>query len=364
MYNDLRENMLRMWIPVLGMHRSGTSAIAGVLQTLGLHFGDSEQAIPVTTANPKGYWERQDVMAVNDAILEKLGCQWDRLHAYRPAAVEEFRNPDLESRIRDILAPLARPPAGFLKDPRLCLTLPIWERVAQPVAALWVIRNPLAVARSLEARGDCSLPVGLAMWELYNRVLALRLRTRPHILVDFDDFQQNPVAGARRLVQQLQAAGVNLHHDGDFTHLKQWFDQDLVRQRPGDEDVSLVPDALRTWYRSLRDPSSVPEPAPYQLSTLSQYLLSYHDTKVRRDEEALRATTHERNVLTWELRKAHDRLQRLSAAQQAFLDSPMWQWGERAHRMWSRLTGRPGAKHPMDKVRDILREPDSTPGSD
>ena len=356
--------MLQRWIPVLGMHRSGTSAIAGVLQALGFHFGDSDQAIPVTDANPKGYWERQDVISVNDAILEQVGCQWDRLHAYHPEAIEAYSNPEIEGQIRDILAHIARPPAGFLKDPRLCLTLPVWERVAEPSAVLWVIRNPLAVARSLEARGDCSLPTGLAMWELYNRAVSTLLGRRTRIVVDFDAFQVDPAGATHRLVQQLKAAGLTVTDDGDPARLEKWFDRDLVRQRPGEEDEQLVPPELRTWYRTLIDPSSDPTPAQYALSPLSQCLLNYHDLKVRRDEEALRAVTHQRNELTWELRKANDRLHRLTSAQQAFLDSRMWQCGELAHRLWSRLTGRNGAKHPMDKVRDILGEAGSPHGAD
>lgn len=46
---------------ILGMHRSGTSALAQVVHLLGADIGKNEDLIPAEPANAAGYWERRDV---------------------------------------------------------------------------------------------------------------------------------------------------------------------------------------------------------------------------------------------------------------------------------------------------------------
>ena len=56
------------------------------------------------------------------------------------------------------------------KDPRTCLLLPYWlAHLPQPVAAVFIWRSPLSVARSLQAWDRTHLADGVALWERYNR---------------------------------------------------------------------------------------------------------------------------------------------------------------------------------------------------
>src|SRR5262249_1740037 len=66
-------------IVVLGMHRSGTSALAGMLHHLGVALGD--ELMPATADNPRGYWEHRDIVAINDRLMTELGRTW---HDVRP----------------------------------------------------------------------------------------------------------------------------------------------------------------------------------------------------------------------------------------------------------------------------------------
>ena len=51
-------------IVVLGMHRSGTSVLMGVLSMLGVELGLNLMA--PTEGNPRGYFENQSICELND----------------------------------------------------------------------------------------------------------------------------------------------------------------------------------------------------------------------------------------------------------------------------------------------------------
>jgi hypothetical protein len=51
-------------IVVLGMHRSGTSALTRGLSTLGVGLGDTLH--PAGSDNPTGFWEDRDIIAFNN----------------------------------------------------------------------------------------------------------------------------------------------------------------------------------------------------------------------------------------------------------------------------------------------------------
>ncbi len=63
---------------VTGMHRSGTSALAGALLAAGLEGGSASdlESTPIA-ANPAGYAERRSLVAFNDRLLQSLGWRWD-----------------------------------------------------------------------------------------------------------------------------------------------------------------------------------------------------------------------------------------------------------------------------------------------
>jgi hypothetical protein len=60
-------------IVVLGMHRSGTSAFAGILHLLRFDFGD--HLLEGNQFNQGGYWENRAIVRSNDRLLNS----WRRL---------------------------------------------------------------------------------------------------------------------------------------------------------------------------------------------------------------------------------------------------------------------------------------------
>ncbi len=77
---SVNSNTKKRIVVVLGMHRSGTSAITRGLQVLGVNLGD-ELMQPVAGNNDRGFWEDNDIYLLNEAILEKLGANWQSTQA-------------------------------------------------------------------------------------------------------------------------------------------------------------------------------------------------------------------------------------------------------------------------------------------
>ena len=66
-------------VVILGMHRSGTSMVAEALASAGVYVGEPQDLLLGKEDNPHGFWEREDVVALDDAILADAGAAW-----YRP----------------------------------------------------------------------------------------------------------------------------------------------------------------------------------------------------------------------------------------------------------------------------------------
>ena len=60
---------------ILGMHRSGTSSVAGSMAVLGA----KAPATPLGPAgdNPRGFFESRVIAALNDRVLAAVGSRWD-----------------------------------------------------------------------------------------------------------------------------------------------------------------------------------------------------------------------------------------------------------------------------------------------
>ena len=159
----------RTCVLVAGMHRSGSSALARVLNMLGC--GLAKELVAPNPTNETGHWEPLEILKLNDELLESAGSAWDDWTACSPAW---FSSPIAEE-FKERAAHIFSEEHGtqrltVMKDPRLARLLPFWLdtlRAAgtEPVVMI-PIRNPLEVAQSLHVR-DGSDP-------FYNQLLWLR----------------------------------------------------------------------------------------------------------------------------------------------------------------------------------------------
>src|SRR6185312_15331109 len=110
-------------ILVLGMHRSGTSALTGMLRCLGVALG--HDLMPATADNPRGYWEHAGIVAIHQQAMGAHGMAWDDIRAMPP---ELAHDRGMADRIAEILsAEFAGSPLWAVKDPRLSRLLPLWR---------------------------------------------------------------------------------------------------------------------------------------------------------------------------------------------------------------------------------------------
>src|SRR5580692_5095072 len=155
---------------VLGMHRSGTSALTRLLALRGATL--PEDMIRPGVDNEIGFWEPRQIVAIHDEILQSAGSSWDDVAALPHA----WFSSDVASRFRQRLGvaldrTFGDAPLFALKDPRLCLLLPLWlslldERGIAPLPVISV-RNPLEVAASLGRRDSFSESKSLLLWLKY-----------------------------------------------------------------------------------------------------------------------------------------------------------------------------------------------------
>ena len=216
---------------VLGMHRSGTSALARVLNLMGLYFGGEEVGTGRSAENQKGFWERRDVRALNDAILFEAGCDWDCLSSLDLDALAAPKRAEYRALAADIVMKLDAHRPWFVKDPRLCALFPIWREALETPVCLHIVRNPLEVAESLRTRNGMPLHVGLALWEAYNaRALAASAET-PRVFTRYDQLLQEPVTTVRAIHQTLETLGdYRLRVPGE-AELRGFLDPAMHRQR-------------------------------------------------------------------------------------------------------------------------------------
>src|SRR4051794_4724923 len=189
-----------MQLVVLGMHRSGTSSVTGLLQLAGAYFGPDELAIEASEENPKGFWERRDVRDICDALLAAASADWWRVADLDIDAIPAGVRDEQLERFPDIVGELDTHQPWVVKEPRLCLLLPVLLPALNAPVCVHVTRDPLEIAASIAARNGFPQPVGIALWELYS-VHALNASSRlPRVLVRYADLVADPVSTTSSLL--------------------------------------------------------------------------------------------------------------------------------------------------------------------
>ena len=136
--------------------------------------------------NPLGFFESERLVETNDALLQVLGCRWDR-PPLLPACWD--LPPFLEALQphRSRLSVYALERSWVDKDPRLCITYSAYLHILlRRIPLVVALREPLAVAASLHARNGFSLNRGLVLWWIYNHHIASQLCSEDLLLLYSD----------------------------------------------------------------------------------------------------------------------------------------------------------------------------------
>jgi hypothetical protein len=162
---------------IIGMHRSGTSCLAGSLEEAGLYLGE---VFRVGRHNLKGNRENGRIMALQEDILVHSGGSWNQ-----PPEQECWS--DLHRADRDtIIRSYGDVSVWGFKDPRTTLLVDFWREVLPNLRPVGTLRHPQCVAESLQKRGGGSIDDWLDLWAHYNRRLLALHESEPFPIVRFD----------------------------------------------------------------------------------------------------------------------------------------------------------------------------------
>ena len=186
---------------ILGMHRSGTSALAGVLDIMGLEFGN--KLMPATEANPKGYFENLSINALNEKILFENNSNWADIYFKVDDIPQELFLQYIEEAKDIILEDFKYAESFVIKDPRIALLFPIWEnaclKLGYKIKVILPQRNPLEVAKSLQKRDGFPLEKSLLLWSHHIFQAELLSRNYERLFTTFNDLIQRPLDFAHKL---------------------------------------------------------------------------------------------------------------------------------------------------------------------
>ncbi len=177
------------------MHRSGTSALAGMLSVLGIKFGKS--LFPPHADNPRGYWEHKEIVDLNDRILAALGSSWDDMRLPQQTWwTDERITPFRTELVRILCRDFAKERLWGLKDPRLCRLVPLWCEIFDELGCrtcfVLIHRHPLEVAHSLKQRNKFDLRKSGLLWLEHNLLSERWTRSRSRIFVSYQQILEQP----------------------------------------------------------------------------------------------------------------------------------------------------------------------------
>jgi hypothetical protein len=191
------------------MHRSGTSAVTGLITTLGLHGPSDEDVFTAGQWNERGNNESASLTIFNEAVLTSMGGAWSAPPVFGPHWEKAPAMVEHRPRASALIARAFGTQPFVWKDPRNCVLLPFWRAgITPPDAAVFVYRNPLEVARSIRARNGFPLTHGLALWERYVRAAAANLDGIPTLTVGFERVLNDTGGWTRELIDFLDTVGV------------------------------------------------------------------------------------------------------------------------------------------------------------
>jgi hypothetical protein len=247
----------RKAVVVLGMHRSGTSALCGALDLIGVDFG--QHLMPATDANEKGHWEHEEIVRAHDSLLSSLGSWWDDDEPLPSDWVEREITREVRSLLLGILErDFAQISLFGVKDPRMCRLMPLWFPIFQTLRVephfVLVVRHPWEVAESLAKRDGIEHSKSYLLW-LEHLVLA-ESATRDHkrSFIRYGELIDNPVAVLGELREQL---GIDLRAPSEIqTSLRNFLEPSLrhhqfTLQKAG-KLSGTVPQLALDFYETIR----------------------------------------------------------------------------------------------------------------
>ena len=237
-------------ILVLGMHRSGTSALTRVLNLLGCALTDD--LLGAGVGNETGHWEAASAVTLNDQIFASAGTRWDDWGPLN----DDWRQSPLRDEMLHKAAAVIEEHADLgslfaIKDPRLCRLADVWlaameEAKVEPSVVL-MVRNPAEVIASLESRDLMAPEYGQLLWLRHALDAEFFSRGSKRVFCRYDQLLSNWFSVIDRVRIGL---GVTLPRNSPSVHLEiEKYLNDKHRHHQAPIEAVIGNPALSDWLR-------------------------------------------------------------------------------------------------------------------
>ncbi|MEM9546799.1 MAG: glycosyltransferase [Bacteroidota bacterium] len=241
--------MTRSIVIVIGMHRSGTSAITGLLADYGLNPG--AHLLQGTKYNLHGYFENPNIVKLNDELLEWSQSSWDIPYFIRGLELTRFN--EFSEKFESILLNDFRDNEEIIiKDPRISILLPWYKQYFKNngIKAVYVcaLRNPLSIMTSLQKRNGFSFLKSQELYYFYMcRILNYVLNEAVYF-VKFENILKNTEETTKPLLNELRKHGyksLRLEGQGVFS-----IDSTLGKRKY--QDQTMLFERINEFYLSIQ----------------------------------------------------------------------------------------------------------------
>lgn len=246
---------------IAGYYRSGTSALSGTLQKLGVAIHNDADA---NEHNPRGFFEIPELIEFDVDLLNRLGMQWADLRSLETGWNERADMAGFLSRLAEIIRRrFGQENIWAVKHPHLCRLLPIYERVAREIGhhvkAIHISRDPWTVAASQQKKNGLSRAHALLLWASYMTAAEANTRKLPRTWLNYHHLLKNPLSQIAKIESDLDLALIGRRPNGRQEVLD-FLTTQLDRSKPVERDNLLTPlhGLVDRMWTALQDEDSAP----------------------------------------------------------------------------------------------------------
>ncbi|WP_406814387.1 sulfotransferase family protein [Mycobacterium sp. M23085] len=238
---------------VLGMGRSGTSALTRLLSLCGAALPPGMLGADAT--NPRGYWEPRESLLLNGAILYRHGSAWfdPTLRVLEDGRFDAQEKAVCMAEINAFLQKIPAAPLVVIKDLNIVVLSGMWFEAARQagfdVATVIAVRHPQEVIASLARAMRSSPELAAALWLKGNLLAERHTRGVPRVFVDYANLLED---WRREVARISEGLAIDLSARDD-TVIDEFLRPDLHRQRHGGQVTDpFGGDWVWTAYNTLR----------------------------------------------------------------------------------------------------------------
>lgn len=238
-------------VPVLGMHRSGTSALTGTLSHMGVHIGEPSELMQYSPQNSgetnvKGFFEYKQIVDIHEDMMAMLNVTWHSVGEW-PCDWMSTVAPKMDELKKIVQNQLDHHDQWGFKDPRACRFLPLWHEIlaGRDVGAIICVRHPASVARSLAVRNGITLEHGYQLWMTHMLAALLGVGEWGTLVVDYELLLRDTAKQVERICVFLGCSPLDIR----WSELDEFLDDSMRHQRPGAQRPGNgLPEAVAELY--------------------------------------------------------------------------------------------------------------------